>query len=128
MLTVAAWVSAVLAMLVMIFQICLASGAPWGAYALGGQNAGVLPKRLRVVSVINAGVMAIIVFHYSVMAGAFTPFFDRPVENVINWVLAAFAAVALLMNSISRSKGERNLWAPFSAVMLVANLGVALSY
>jgi hypothetical protein len=43
------------------------------------------------------------------------------------WVAVAFSAIAVALNSISRSAGERRIWVPVSLVMLVSSLLVALT-
>lgn len=51
MANIAAITICIILILAGIFQALLASGKPWGEWAYGGQNAGVLPKELRVSSV-----------------------------------------------------------------------------
>src|SRR5687768_719411 len=43
-----------------VFQVALASGAPWGRYAWGGQHEGALPAPLRVGSAVSVLVYAAI--------------------------------------------------------------------
>jgi hypothetical protein len=45
---------------------------------------------------------------------------------VINWIWFGFASAGLIMNSISRSKKERNTWVPVLLVSVVCTLVVAL--
>lgn len=43
------------------------------------------------------------------------------------WVVVAFSAVSLVLNLITRSSGERAIWAPVAVVMLVTSVVVALT-
>ena len=43
------------------------------------------------------------------------------------WVVVAFSAVALVLNMMTSSAGERRIWAPASLVLLACSLTVALS-
>jgi hypothetical protein len=42
------------------------------------------------------------------------------------WVAVAFSASALVLNMMTRSAGERRIWAPAAGVMLICSLAVAL--
>ena len=100
------------------FQIILAFGAPLGEYAFGGQNKGTLPKRFRIASAVSVFVYVAIVFHY---------LNEWPGKEFTNWVLVAFNALSLLMNSVTRSAKERKLWAPIAFLLLLCSLIIALS-
>ena len=53
---------AALAYLVAIaFQVLLALGAPWGAYAMGGTYPGRFPPGMRVVAAVQAAVLSLLV-------------------------------------------------------------------
>jgi hypothetical protein len=43
------------------------------------------------------------------------------------WVAVVISALAVVLNVISRSAGERRIWVPVSVVMLVCALVVAVS-
>lgn len=124
---VAALVQAFICAGVVVFQICLASGAPWGEYALGGQNRGVLPKSLRITSVVSALIMLAQSGHYLAQADVLPQLLGSLWNEVVNWFWFAFAALGLIMNAISRSKKERTLWLPVLAISVGATLIVALN-
>ena len=44
--------------MVVAFQVALALGAPWGAYAMGGAFPGRMPPPLRVAALIQAALLA----------------------------------------------------------------------
>jgi hypothetical protein len=43
------------------------------------------------------------------------------------WVVVLFSIVAVVLNAISRSAGERRIWVPVSLAMLVTAAIVALA-
>ncbi|RPI23215.1 MAG: hypothetical protein EHM70_22805, partial [Chloroflexota bacterium] len=43
---------------VVVFQIALAAGAPWGAYAMGGASPGQLPPAKRISVIFQAVLLA----------------------------------------------------------------------
>jgi hypothetical protein len=106
--------------------VALVAGAPWGEYAFGGQRRGALPIQLRVSSAVSALIMLAQAAHFLAQAGVFTPLLDATWNDIINWLWLAFALVGLVMNSISRSKKERNLWVPVLAVSTVCTFIVAM--
>jgi phosphate starvation-inducible membrane PsiE len=125
---IAAYSIALVAVLaiVSLFQIALILGAPMGEYAFGGQVKGKLPIKMRIGSVISLGLYFAQIGHYLAQAGVLTKFFDTQVNSVVNWVFVGIAALALLMNSISRSEKERKLWVPVALLLLVLTVLVAL--
>ena len=46
--------------LVCAFQLALALGAPWGQFAMGGAFPGVFPPAMRLVAVVQIGILALI--------------------------------------------------------------------
>jgi hypothetical protein len=122
--TVAALVFAVVAGGVIAFQLALALGAPWGAYAMGGAFPGQFPAPLRVAAVAQAvaiGLLAVIVLSD---AGLVLPVLGSRFPWLV-WVPVAVSALAVVLNSISRSAGERRIWVPVAMLLLVSSLIVA---
>lgn len=127
MVTIAALIQAVIALGVAAFQVALVAGAPWGEYAMGGQNKGELPKSLKISSGASAVFMLAQSGHYLAQAGILTPLLDATWNNVANWFWFAFTVIGLVLNSITRSKKERNLWVPVLLVSTICTLLVALN-
>jgi hypothetical protein len=122
----AAIVFALVAVGVIAFQLALALGAPWGAYAMGGAFPGRFPPALRAAAVVQAaliGVLALIVLSAADLA------WPELVDAVpwLAWLPVVTSAVASGLNAISRSAGERRIWVPVTLVMLATSLIVALS-
>jgi hypothetical protein len=121
----AAIVFAVATLGVVPFQIALAAGAPWGAYAMGGAFPGRLPPRMRVAAVIQACILAGVALIVLASAGAIEIALVTSLPWLI-WAIVALCAVAVVLNAASRSAGERRLWVPVTIVLLVSSLAVAI--
>ena len=107
-------VAAGLFLVVAAFQFALASGAPWGAAALGGANPGVLPDELRVGSAVQG-------FFYLVLAGiAGTRWTSTTLRRRMLYGMTALMAVGAVMNMATPSFVERMLWAPVTIGLVVA--------
>jgi len=123
---VAAIIYAIVSLGVVAFQIALAAGAPWGAYAMGGAFPGQFPPALRIAAMIQAvlliGMAAVILAR----AGLILPRWSR-VSRWLAWVVVAFAAVSLVLNLITPSAGERVIWAPTALLLLISSALVAFS-
>ena len=107
-----------------MFQVALIAGAPIGRFAWGGQHT-VLPAKLRVGSVVSIVLYALFVIVLLDRAGVIDVLPDI-VSTVGTWVLVGYFALGVVLNGISRSKPERNLFTPVSLVLAVLCLLVAL--
>lgn len=115
---IAAVVAAVLLVIVDVFQLALAFGAPAGAAAWGGTNPGVLPTRLRLASAV-AGLFFYPAIILIVLEAGDVIDIGWEVAQVWLWVVVGFFSLGVLANLASRSRAER-IWAPVS-------LGIAVS-
>ncbi len=111
--------------IVVAFQLALAAGAPWGAYAMGGAFPGRMPAPMRVAAIVQAALLAAIAMVVLSTAGLVAPELvdDWP---WLAWVPVVVSAVAVVLNASTRSAGERRLWLPVTVVLLLCSLGVAL--
>ena len=119
-------VFAVVAGGVVAFQFALALGAPWGAYAMGGSFPGRFPPPLRVAAAVQGVVIALLAVVVLADAGVVLPEIAATFPWLI-WVPVAVSALAVVLNAISRSAGERRIWVPVAVVLLVSSLIVALN-
>lgn len=126
MTTVAAVLFAVVTAGVIVFQIGLALGAPWGAYAMGGRYPGRYPAGMRVAAVVQAGALVVLAVIVLSTAGLVVPSLSEGFPWLV-WLTVAFSAVSLVLNLITPSAGERRIWAPVGAVLLASSLTVALT-
>ena len=124
---IAALIQAVIALGVAIFQIALVAGAPLGEYTMGGQHPGKLPGQFRVTAAVSAIIMVAQSGHYLAQAGILNPALSPGQNAIVNWFWFGFAVLGLIVNSISRSKKERNLWVPVLLVSAFCTLIVALN-
>jgi hypothetical protein len=122
----AAIIMAIVQIVVAMFQLALVLGAPMGEYAFGGQNPGKLPNRFRMASAFSFAVLFALAGHYFAQAGVFTPVLPELPNSWVNWALVVFFTVGLVMNSISRSKKERQMWVPVLLLSVVLAIVVAL--
>jgi len=111
---------------VIAFQIALALGAPWGAYAMGGAYPGQFPPELRVAAAVQAVILGLLALVVLARAGIAMPAWSR-ISRWLAWVVVAFSALSLVLNLITPSAGERAIWAPIAFIMLVSSVIVALS-
>ena len=116
-----------LLVVVAVFQIALALGAPYGKAAWGGAHDGVLPARLRAASavvglVVYPTIMAV-VLSASGLIGA-----DLVLGKgaATMWVLATIFLLGAIANAFSRSRVER-WWAAISLALALCCAAVALS-
>ena len=123
---VAAIMFCVLTSVVVVFQLALAAGAPWGQVAMGGKYPGRFPRQLRIAAVVQALVLVGLGAVVLTRAGLIFPQWLAASTWLI-WGVVAFSVLALALNLITPSKWERIIWAPVAAVMLVSSLVVALS-
>ena len=109
-----------------VFQVALAGGAPWGRFAWGGQNAGVLPRRLRIASGISVLVYVVLALPALDLAGI-VDVVPNGVAQVAAWVVFGYLCLGVVMNAASRSTAERAVMTPVAAVLAVLAFVVALS-
>jgi hypothetical protein len=122
---IALWVFIGVLAALAVFQVALIAGAPIGRLAWGGQHR-VLPARLRVGSAtsIVLYVLFVLIALDRVAVIAIVP---DAVTDVAMWVLAAYFALGIIMNGISRSVPERAVMTPVCVVLTAASVVLALS-
>ena len=108
-----------LLLLIVVFQVALALGAPFGKAAWGGQNDDVLPGRLRAASaiagvVIYPAVIALVLSASGVIDADLVP----GKGDVAMWFLATLFGLGGIANAVSRSSLER-WWSPVSLTVAV---------
>ena len=109
----------------MAFQVALAAGAPWGAYAMGGAFPGQFPPVLRIAALVQAallvGMAAVVMSRVGLLLAGWS--------HASRWlvsIVVAFAAVSLALNLITPSAGERAIWAPVALLLLASSVVVAM--
>lgn len=122
---VAAFIYTFVSVGVIAFQIALAAGAPWGAYAMGGAYPGQFPPALRVAAIIQAVILGLWALVVLTRVGIMLPTWTRTSHWLI-WVVVAFSALSLVLNTITPSTSERAIWAPVALLMLICCITVAV--
>jgi hypothetical protein len=109
-----------------LFQLAMALGAPWGEYAMGGKYPGKFPPKIRIAAVIQLLILIFFGVIGLIRSGfIFSSFFDFSSKAI--WFVVGFFVLGSLMNLITPSKKERNIWAPITFILLLASLRIALS-
>ena len=108
-----------------LFQIALAAGAPLGRFAWGGEH-DVLPRRLRVGSVIAVAIYAVFAL-FLLSKADLVAIIGDPLLSIGMWVILIYLALGTLLNLISRSKHERALMTPVSLAVALSFLAVMLT-
>lgn len=117
--------AAVILALLSVFQLALAAGAPLGHFAWGGAHR-VLPRKLRVGSLVSIVLYALIAFVLLERESVLNLLSLPAVERVAAWVVTAYFVIGIVMNAISRSRPERFVMTPVVLVLAVLSLLVAL--
>ena len=115
----AAWLYCAATAIVVAFQICLAAGAPWGEYAMGGVHPGRFPLPLRFAAVAQALLLTAMAGVVLARADMAMRRWQRASRSLI-WAIVAFAAIGWVLNLASPSAAERALWAPVAAILLIS--------
>jgi hypothetical protein len=117
---IAALFYAIISLAVIAFQIALAAGAPWGAFAMGGAFPGQFPPALRIGALVQAVLLLAMAAVVLARAGVNLPGWSR-VSRWLIWLVVAFAALSLVLNLITPSAGERAIWAPVAFLLLISS-------
>jgi len=119
-----AYIFTALAFVVVLFQLALALGMPWGAASMGGKYPRKYPPFMRVIALVNMviiGFTAIIVLSRAqLMFNGFSDF-----SRIGIWFVVGFYFLGTIMNTITPSKIER-IWVPVVLTMCICALIVAL--
>ena len=126
MSSVAAQIFALLIFVVVLFQLALMLGAPWGNVAMGGRFPGKFPPAMRIAVLIQGLVLGIIGFIVLIRGQVLSSNLYEITEIAI-WVVVALMGLSLVMNLVTPSRWERIIWAPVVAVLFTCSVIVALS-
>ncbi|MDX1351462.1 MAG: hypothetical protein R3254_00520 [Thiomicrorhabdus sp.] len=121
---IAAYIFGSLTIIVMLFQLALTLGAPWGEMAMGGKFPGRYSIKLRIAAFIQfliLGFMALVVLTH---AGLLLPEWYAFSQKAI-WLIVILSAIIAILNTITPSKKERILWSPITIILFICALIVA---
>lgn len=111
---------------VIVFQLALAAGAPWGEWTMGGAFPGQLPPPMRAAAVGSAALLLAFAAVVVSRAGLALPRWRRASRRLI-WVVLAYTVVGVALHVVTPSVRERALWLPVLLAMLGCALVVARS-
>ncbi len=120
----AAVIYALATLVVVGFQLALAVGAPWGAYAMGGRFPGRFPPAMRAGAVVQAVLLVLLALVALDRAGVLALGWTA-VLPWLAWVPVVVSLASAAMNAASRSPVERRLWLPVAIVMVLSSIAVA---
>lgn len=112
--------------IVVLFQLALAAGAPWGHLAMGGKYPGKFPVRIRLLSIFNATILLALGGVVAARAGLYLQGLSG-LSTWAVWIVVVFGSLAVVANLATPSKPERTLWGPVTIVMLICSVIVALA-
>ena len=120
------YVGAFVLLVVILLSIILICGLPLGELTMGGRYKGVWPKELRIIA-IGQLLVQLFALYILLTGGAVVPMlFSKTVTKIICFVFAAFFVSNTFMNFISKSKKEKYIMTPMSAVEVICFLVVGL--
>ena len=122
--TISAIIFTILSGIIVLFQLGLTLGMPWGEASMGGKFPGKYPPKMRIVSLINSLILIFIAVIVLVKADLLFPQY-KSISNIAIYFVVGFSAVATILNIITPSKIERKIWAPFATLLLIASIIVA---
>lgn len=124
-MVLAAVVFGVLIAVVVLFQLALVAGMPWGHLAMGGKFPGVFPPAMRIAALVQIGILASLALIVLTKAQMIFSAWYTVSEKAI-WVVVAVSVMTLVLNVITPSKWERILWSPVALLMTICSLVIAL--
>jgi hypothetical protein len=123
---IAAYAFTILTGITILFQIALALGAPWGEYAMGGKFPGKYPAKMRIIAVFQILILALLVGIVMSKSGLALEKYEE-ISGTAIWFVVAFFVLGTVLNTITKSKWERCLWAPVNVLLLITSAIVAFS-
>lgn len=118
----AAITAAVLFGVVALFQLALALGVPWGAYAYGGRavrDDGTLPPTYRGASAATAVVLVLFAVVMLTRAGVVGTSGDSTAVTMLSWVIVGFMVINTPMNLLGKHWIEKFVFGGITLALVV---------
>ncbi|MBM7663214.1 hypothetical protein JOC85_004085 [Bacillus mesophilus] len=126
LIQVAAIIVAVVSSGIAVFQLFLFLGFPLAEYSWGGKYEGVLPYKMRMISLPSAFLLLFFGFTFLIHSKVIILDFYLP-TNIIVVVITIFMGLNTLGNLASKSRKERLVMAPLAAITFIACLFVVIT-
>ncbi|WFA82631.1 hypothetical protein [Paenibacillus amylolyticus] len=97
-----------LILIVILFQVALAVGVPWGEYAMGGKFPGKYPVAMRFSCIFQIAILAFMGIIVLSKAGLLWPQWSVFAETAI-WFIVGYLVLGTILNLITRSVWEHRL-------------------
>ncbi len=105
-------------LIIIILSFLIICGLPLGEFTMGGKYK-VFPKKLRIILVTQLILQIFFVIVILQMGGFIPLWFSDNITKIICIVMAIFLSFNTVMNFISRSKKEKYIMTPLSAISAV---------
>ncbi|KGP85470.1 MULTISPECIES: hypothetical protein [unclassified Paenibacillus] len=116
----------ILILIVILFQVALAVGVPWGEYAMGGKFPGKYPRSMRFACLFQITILAFIALVVLSKSGLLLLGWSTFADTAI-WFIVAYLVLGTILNLITRSVWERRIWAPVTLLLLLTSVIIAIS-
>ncbi len=125
LITLSAILFTVLTTIVILFQLCLVMGLPWGAAAMGGKFPGKFPPKMRIVAIFISMLLSFTII--IILARAELFFLQLfTFSKIAIWFVVVLYAIGTIMNIITPSKIEK-IWIPVATIQLITSFIIAIS-
>ena len=111
---IAAILYILITVVVILFQLSLVLGAPWGEFTQGGRHKGTLPISGRISAAISIPILVFMASSISSVVG-FVP--NWSVRTA--YITLALQGVTAVFNLITPSLKERRLWGPVTTIAFI---------
>ena len=108
-----------------IFQVFLYLGFPLAEYSWGGKYKGVLPKQIRMLSLVSALLLILFSLIFLIHSKVLTVTFYLP-TNILAIIITIFMGLNTLGNLVSKSNKERLVMTPLAGLTFISCLFVLI--
>ena len=123
---IASLICSIVTFIMLLLQLSLSLGAPFGEYALGGQHK-VLPRKMRLVSITFAFVYIFFIISYLQKGEVVSIGLSSTFVNTFIIINTVFLAYAIIGNGfITKSRKERLVMTPISIFEFICSVVVLI--
>lgn len=115
---ITALIGSILFSFVIVLYVLLASGLPYGEYAMGGKYK-ILPGKERIISAISVIVQTFAVLVLLQAGGVMRFGLSDKTANFLCYFFAVYLSLNVFMNLLSKSKKERLFMTPLSFAIAI---------
>jgi hypothetical protein len=123
---ITAWIGSLLFSLVLILYVLLVLGLPLGEFAMGGKYT-VLPAQMRIATAVSALIQLFGILVLLQLGNILPLGLPENIAKGIGYFFGAYLILNTLMNAASKSKKERLVMTPLSAVAAFCFLYTAIA-